>query len=148
MQTVTVKRLTKLRDFLKTVPETRFDITQWATDGFFYDNKPSTARGMAACAGGWACTIPSFRKAGLRPCSYYDGMPVFEDYAGLDALSYFFGLDNLNLPEQLHCVENSIHSAASYIFDGRNKNSVKDAVRRIDNVLKLADLERQIASIK
>ena len=70
MNTYQRKRLEKLAEFLKTVPSEKFDMELWM------DTKAATARspdpvdanacGTVGCAMGWATTIPSFRKAGLR----------------------------------------------------------------------------------
>ena len=56
-------RLRTLQKFLRTkVNPDRFDMEEWA--GEIKNGKP--ACGTSACALGWATTIPSFRKAGLR----------------------------------------------------------------------------------
>ena len=68
------KRLEKLAEFLKTVPPEKFDMEQWmdtedATDATERSRDvpvDANACGTVGCAMGWATTIPSFRKAGLR----------------------------------------------------------------------------------
>ena len=75
------KRLEKLADFLETIPPEKFDMQVWMKVSFtalsnlhkseVYDDlvlEPVDANvcGTAGCALGWATTIPSFRKAGLR----------------------------------------------------------------------------------
>jgi hypothetical protein len=55
------KRLLRLADFLRTVPARQFNMSYW-----FDQKKGSDVCKTAACACGWACSIPSFRKAGLR----------------------------------------------------------------------------------
>ena len=58
------KRLLKLAEFLRTVPVKRFDYTKWV--GKDWKGSQNLSCGTTACALGWAVTIPSFRKAGLR----------------------------------------------------------------------------------
>lgn len=54
--------------------------------------------GMTACALGWGCTIPAFKKAGLR-LEEKEGWvgihlePVFEGHHDLDAAEAFFRID-------------------------------------------------------
>ena len=68
------KRLEKLAEFLKTIPPKKFDMEMWMdtnlemTEGTADGDVPVDANvcGTAGCAMGWATTIPSFRKAGLR----------------------------------------------------------------------------------
>lgn len=57
------KRLRKLANFLMTVPKDRFDLGSWIEIGFYEEFTPGC--GATACAFGWACTIPEFKKAGL-----------------------------------------------------------------------------------
>lgn len=56
------KRLLKLAEKLESVPAKKFDMTTWKTETY----KGERLCGTAACALGWACEIPEFRKAGLR----------------------------------------------------------------------------------
>jgi len=57
-------RLLKLADFLSTLPRNRFDFSNWV--GKDWGGKPDLSCGTTACALGWATTIPSLRRAGLR----------------------------------------------------------------------------------
>ena len=75
---LTVRRLLKLADFLDSLPSSaaqHFDLDTW----FCHEKKDHAHRvgpyitrralnhcGTTACALGWASTIPSFRKAGLK----------------------------------------------------------------------------------
>lgn len=81
------RRLLKLAEFLETaeLPGKFKMACIWADSA--EDGRPSC--GTAACAGGWATIVPSFRRAGLRmvpPLNY----PRTPDGGGLDD---FFGLD-------------------------------------------------------
>lgn len=58
------RRLLKLADFLDKLPRKRFDYSHWA--GKDWGGKSDLSCGTTACALGWATTIPSLRKAGLR----------------------------------------------------------------------------------
>lgn len=74
------KRLLKLADYLYTIPNRKFDLTCWECD-------------TSACAFGYACMMPSFKKAGL---SLRGGIPTYTTsgtyYDGFRAASEFFGL--------------------------------------------------------
>jgi hypothetical protein len=60
-------RLLKLAAFLEKLPRKRFDYGKWArwdsTDAADLSGAPSC--GTAACALGWATTMPAFRRLGL-----------------------------------------------------------------------------------
>lgn len=58
------RRLLKLADFLSTLPRRRFDFRTWV--GESWKGKKDLSCGTTACALGWATTIPSLRRAGLR----------------------------------------------------------------------------------
>lgn len=62
-----IERLTKLAELLDTVPPDRFNMDYWglAPHGDLEDLNIAEC-GTAACALGWACSIPEFRAAGLR----------------------------------------------------------------------------------
>lgn len=88
-------RLLKLADRLDTVPPDRFDLDAW------FQSFTEDECGTAACAVGWACTIPEFNAAGFRAemsddgyclCPQYipaDTGPVYTSWA---AVREFFGL--------------------------------------------------------
>lgn len=70
-----VRRLTKLADYMQALPkkaEAHFSMTRWfRRSGGHKIQDPSLALknfdcGTVACAAGWACAIPAFKKAGLR----------------------------------------------------------------------------------
>jgi hypothetical protein len=89
------KRLLKLADFLETkVPRKRFNMTDWSSVADFSAAQCDTA----ACAFGWATTIPSFRRAGLSSRNSVFGpsiVPSFNGLEGSDAAEEFFGLGSL-----------------------------------------------------
>jgi hypothetical protein len=58
------RRLLKLADFLQKLPRKRFNYASWV--GEDWQGKENLSCGTTACAFGWAATIPSLRKAGLR----------------------------------------------------------------------------------
>lgn len=78
-------KLLKLADFLETVPPERFDIFNWASEGFS-ESKCDTA----ACAAGWACVL--FEEEGLRLIGYITLYPSFKEDRYEFALMNFFGL--------------------------------------------------------
>lgn len=91
---VQVTRLTVLADYCdKQVERKSFSMRRWGcsairkvTRGEKFDC------GMTACAGGYACLIPSFQKEGLF--MDFTG-PIYNDQYGHAALREFFGLDSL-----------------------------------------------------
>ena len=107
MKTLYKDRLTKLGDFLATVPPERFDLGNWRNkgqggrDSDIDDEALRTGCGTTGCAIGWACTIPEFKDAGLS----YIGYPVLGDgLRGFQAVEEFFGLS---------------HMEAMYLFSSR-----------------------------
>lgn len=86
------KRLRILRDFLRRhADELAIDMGCWA-DGI-RDGRP--ACGSAACAIGWASTIPSFRRDGfrLRDMTGEMVMPIYGDARNWAAVERFFDVD-------------------------------------------------------
>lgn len=61
---VTKRRLLKLAAFLEKLPPERFDYDRWVGNDWL--GEPDLSCGTAACALGWATTIPEFRRLGLR----------------------------------------------------------------------------------
>lgn len=55
------RRLLALAAFLESLPPERFDYGTWADD-----RKKGSLCGTTACALGWACSMPAFRRQGLR----------------------------------------------------------------------------------
>lgn len=67
-----IRRLRKLQDRLREVNPLLFYMGEW---GFSEDNgRP--ACGTSACALGWATSIPSFRKQGLRMYTLDNGYTI------------------------------------------------------------------------
>ena len=93
-------RLLKLADLLDTVPETKFNLKEWVLDkqlGISEDVNKIKECGYAGCAVGWATTIPSFRKAGLR--LYYKGshyVQYKEEKHPISAASKFFNISEFD----------------------------------------------------
>jgi hypothetical protein len=75
------ERLLRLADHLDTVPESAFDLMDWAC-------------GTTACAVGHACFIPEFMAAGLRMDFIDGGLPIpsFGNCYGWMAAGVFFDL--------------------------------------------------------
>lgn len=99
-------RLEKLAAFLEVLPRNVFNISGWVQmpnpmvtatkvtgrTGILKTNlTPEVAKecGFAACAVGWACTMPSNRRAGL---TMKDGQPNFDGSDNWDAVERFFDL--------------------------------------------------------
>jgi len=76
------KRLLALADLLEKLPRRRFEYARWV--GTSWKGKQDLSCGTTACALGWAATMPSLRRAGLRlmpSTEYADGF-----YHGVVAL--------------------------------------------------------------
>jgi hypothetical protein len=67
-------RLLRLAEFLEDLPEERFDFSVWVEDGVIDPPKIEEC-GTKACAIGWACTMPEFKRLGARlgVITRYDG---------------------------------------------------------------------------
>lgn len=122
------RRLKILADFLRTVPKKRFEMTSWCTVDFMSRTNEISHNecGTAACAAGWACTIPSFRRVGFKMIkeigwNYNSSYPSFRGYRDYNACIEFFGIN------QDQCF---------FIFGAFNKNSPIAAANRIEAVLK------------
>ena len=118
-------RLTTLAKFLRTVPEKKFDLTSWrdshrTTDDELRDPTCNTA----ACAVGWACSLPEFKAEGLgfKGGPYQSHGELGNTY-GWPAVREFFFLDS----EQ-----------ANYLFDfsSYERNNATDVADRIDKFVK------------
>lgn len=86
-------RLTFLADFLAAkVEKKNFSMQKWGITTIgraIFSPNTLPACNTTACAGGWACSIPSFQKEGLTMQA--DG-PTYRGWAGHGALQKFFGL--------------------------------------------------------
>lgn len=76
-------RLLKLAEFLRTVPSDKFNMETF-----------SSPCGTTACAAGWACEIPSFKRAGLHWLKTFGDRKILPVYGpGKVDFELFFGLD-------------------------------------------------------
>lgn len=123
MSTPNWRRLRTLANFLDGLRLTRtaqFDLREWCK---------KTTCGTTACAMGWACRIPSFRRAGLRsvPSSFYEGVevPFYGHCGGFNAAMQFFGI---SYSDALYLFEST-----SYPIGRRGRASV---VRRLRQFIK------------
>lgn len=97
-------RLLKLVKLLRTKKvANHFNLRIWMEKKFL-DKKIRKECGATACAVGWACTIPSFKKAGLK---IYDNIrgynePLFRNFLGFDATAEFFGIDRNDATHLFH----------------------------------------------
>ncbi len=85
------KRLLKLADFLDKLPPKRFDFGQWVGDD--WGGKPDLSCGTTACALGWSCAMPEFRRLGLYLNENGDVALRGHDYPDeVEASGFIFGL--------------------------------------------------------
>jgi hypothetical protein len=77
------RRLLKLAEFLRTVPRKKFDYRSWV--GADWEGKQDLSCGTTACALGWAATMPSFRRLGMRLKTIESSMATttYHGYVGL-----------------------------------------------------------------
>lgn len=91
------RRLMALVTLLRKLPRKRFNYATWV--GHNWGGKADLSCGTVACALGWATTIPSLRRAGLRLEAYstdeegrFDGTPVCGNHSDEDAAAIVFGI--------------------------------------------------------
>jgi hypothetical protein len=88
------RRLLKLAAFLETLPRRKFDYMTWSSS-IAPGEYTKDLCGTTGCAMGWACTMPEFRRLGLR---MHFGIPSFPSKfeggwaRGNDAADELFGL--------------------------------------------------------
>lgn len=106
-------RLVVLETKLRSIPESRFDISTWVgTKELPWGGAEDLSCGTVACALGWAATIPEFRELGLRLerreilGTQHAGLVAFEQEHGFGAAGKFF---DLSLKASLY-----IFSASNY----------------------------------
>ncbi len=126
-------RLLKLADFLENVPRKTFDLEHWLQQKGLAPKCNTTA-----CAVGWACSIPSFRKAGFRIDidNRGGGKPVFKNtykktpkYTGWAAVDKFFDVERGD--------SESLFSCRQYLIYGTNrKTTPKQVASRIRKFVK------------
>ncbi len=91
-------RLLKLARLLNTKKvAAHFNLNNWLTGELKDLVSKKKDCGTTACAVGWACTIPQFRKAGLRIYNnplYSDYWPDSKGTLGFAGVCKFFGLSN------------------------------------------------------
>ena len=87
------KRLLKLADFLDKLKPKQLRMSAFVSN---IGDKLGDCD-TVACAAGWACTIPSFNKAGFQIDTFYSDRPTYRDangerLCGFEAIESFFGL--------------------------------------------------------
>lgn len=99
-------RLLKLVKLLRTKKvANHFNLDDWANKELGEFTKKKVDCGTEACAVGWACTIPSFRKAGLKLANSHEIIePMFNEYRGLSAAAQFFGMSYRESEQHFHPV--------------------------------------------
>jgi len=99
VEQVHAKRLLKLADFLEKLPRKRFDYGNWIGDD--WKGKADLSCGTTACALGWACAMPAFRRLGAGFCNdqssdNYTSTTLHGEPVWPDKVSYhLFGLTKL-----------------------------------------------------
>lgn len=113
-------RLAILAAHLRKVPREKFDISTWVNSSLIVSINDC---GMTACAGGHACFIPTFKRAGLR---YSGGTPRFGGDFGFHALRNFFQID----------LATSIRFFNPDCYPRGKRTTAKEVARRIENFIR------------
>ena len=112
-----VERLGTLAKFLRAVPPERFNMDTWVEKS---TDNGKVACGYAACAMGWACMIPEFRKDGLK---LYGVEPEYNNETGFEVAMEFFDISYEN---------------AEYLFSPETYDDnveTKEVIQRIDDII-------------
>lgn len=131
-------RLLKLADFLDTVPRKKFNLYDWITKKS--DNTATTIDhikkcGFAGCAVGWAMTLPSFKKAGLKSMGRQQyrfqygqafSIPYYKGKENWFAVAEFFGVVGYDA-EELFSVDSYSENATPKMVARRIRKFVKKA---------------------
>ncbi len=113
------RRLLKLAAFLETVPRQRFDYGNWFNDPFDTALRARLEKrgvrlpecGTTACAMGWACSVPSFKRLGLTATT--SGTIIFGPaLGGMLSARALFALEG-NEPQELFLPENDQEDRAT-----------------------------------
>jgi hypothetical protein len=141
------RRLLILANRLDCLPPERFDFNRWA--GNDWDGKADLSCGTSACSFGWATTMRTFRRAGLRLFRRTNSLGKFygSPYVGLvgdpdwinapeNAATKIFGLDKeefalLFVPHRYACVENDEQDEKFGRHSLLPSASVKEAAEQI-----------------
>jgi hypothetical protein len=93
--------LLTLADFLAELPPERFNYESWV--GEDWDGKPDLSCGTTACALGWACTMPAFRRLGATLIKKWGGGQVcLKDDPNSDSYDVSLRLFDLNAFDHEH----------------------------------------------
>lgn len=126
------KRLLKLADFLENLPRENFDLDTWWSPAQSHVNNFTKFKknphfcGTTACAAGWACTIPSFKRAGLTvKTTSIAGQfePAFKKYRAFSALEDFFGIDDYQARQ--------LFESGYYMFPHDGPRNVSNRIRKL-----------------
>ena len=103
----TVEKLELLNEFLKNnVPEHKFDLEDWRSSNTgnpdIKDHELLNSCGTSACAMGWACVIPEFKKLGLE---FVRGGICYDNNLGILAITKFFNFDFTDTTRYLFFIE-------------------------------------------
>lgn len=103
------ERLEHLIEVLKEVPPNDFDMSLWQC-------------GTQACAMGWACRDPQFRKEGLTTTrGGHSSTPAFEGHQAFYAAAKFFGISRNDA--------GMLFSPSAYDFDNPTVSQVIGRIR-------------------
>ncbi len=114
-----INRLQKLANVLKHVSNSKFNMRTWGKGKIEQLVKTHDCN-TAACALGWACSIPAFRKAGLHRISC-SNIPRYKDYNKYEAAVAFFGIST---------------NESLQLFHYDNPGTPKQIAKRIETVIK------------
>lgn len=147
-----VERLAILAEFLTTVQEDKFDLKHWRIQNSEPNENSTYAEiaisdkqlikgcNTAACAMGWACTIPEFKKAGLSFCTNEENIVLRKTipnknykrtFYGYEAAEYFFGFKETTTVYCLFSPTGYIRRADPRGFREVNKLEVIERINKL-----------------
>jgi len=130
--------LETLKEFLKTVPREKFNLSVWRDcanrEIFISDDYLKNECGTVACAMGWAATLPEFKEAGLEYSSaticYTNPKDKRDGEFSFDAIKRVFKFHHHNTSKNLF----------SKLYYGSDSTPPDWVVSRIEYLLKLMEL--------
>ncbi len=116
-------RAETLAAFLRTVSRFKFDMDTWKDERTVF----GIPCGTTACAGGWACSIAEFQRAGLIMDTERSiasiAYPVYGELRGFAALAAFFEISD-QLARRWFCPSNYMQTATPKMVAERIESDV------------------------
>ena len=135
---IAINRLTKLKNRLNDVDYDDFNMEHWAE--YIVNGKP--ACGTSACALGWATTVPSLRRAGMRLMlrKSMNGFQKSKIFVGIKGKHYTRLIPNkesLKTAQEIFRIDErqAIHIFLESLND-KGMLGIENTIKRIDSVIR------------